>query len=181
MPVSPSFRTFILEQLGRTVPASVRGPCSAEWGSTAEILLRAYRNNTLYFKVDDSIGRISRPGEWARFNPTGKTVRQWNIIGCQRISSRTPKRLVNGLRSRSVWQGGPSRHSGRVVRQAEGAHPVGGVWLVAARRMISAIRAVAKRQMSAPATRACHSTPYTTSRNPSRISKKRTPNEPGPS
>jgi len=73
MSVSPSFRTFVLEQLGRT-GVSVR--CQSMFGGVGiyagELFFALLADDTLYFKVDDS----TRPDYEARglgaFRPYGE-------------------------------------------------------------------------------------------------------------
>lgn len=55
MPVSPTFRTFVLDQLGRVVP---RVRCRSMFGGvgiySGNLFFALIARDTLYFKVDDS-------------------------------------------------------------------------------------------------------------------------------
>ena len=73
MPVSPSFRTFILEQLGRTVRGiRARNMFGGVGIYGGEYFFALIDDDTLYFKVDDS----NRPDFEARgmgpFQPYGE-------------------------------------------------------------------------------------------------------------
>ena len=55
MSVSPSFRTFILDQLGRSVPrVRARGMFGGVGIYAGDLFFALIANDTLYFKVDDS-------------------------------------------------------------------------------------------------------------------------------
>ncbi len=73
MAVSASFRTFILEQLGRVVPkVRARGMFGGVGIYAGELFFALIDDDTLYFKVDDS----NRPDFTARgmepFRPFGE-------------------------------------------------------------------------------------------------------------
>ena len=72
MTVSPSFRTFIVDQLTRTVPGiRARGMFGGVGIYAGDLFFALIDDDTLYFKVDDS----NRPGFEARgmgpFRPYG--------------------------------------------------------------------------------------------------------------
>jgi DNA transformation protein and related proteins len=55
MSVSPSFRTFILDQLGRSVPrVRARGMFGGVGIYAGDLFFALIADDTLYFKVDDS-------------------------------------------------------------------------------------------------------------------------------
>jgi len=55
MPTSPSFRTFVMDQLSRIVPRVRARPMFGGVGIYAgELFFALIANDTLYFKVDDS-------------------------------------------------------------------------------------------------------------------------------
>ncbi len=108
MTVSPSFRTFILEQLGRTIPGiRARNMFGGVGIYGEELFFALIDDDTLYFKVDES----NRPDYQARgmgpFQPYGEDGETMGYyIGCRKICSRTPRCSVNGLRRRSMWHAG---------------------------------------------------------------------------
>ena len=103
MAVSPSFRTYILEQLGRSV-RDIRG--RSMFGGvgiySGGFFFALIDDDTLYFKVDESNRRDFEVRGMARSNRTAKTARRCNTIACRKICSRTPRCLVIGLRRRSL-------------------------------------------------------------------------------
>ena len=73
MSVSPSFRSFVLEQLGRVTPGiRARGMFGGVGIYAAELFFALLDDDTLYFKVDD----VTRPQFESRgmtpFRPYGE-------------------------------------------------------------------------------------------------------------
>ena len=73
MSVSPSFRSFVLDQLGRTTPGiRARSMFGGVGIYAAELFFALVADDTLYFKVDDA----TRPGfkerGMAPFRPYGE-------------------------------------------------------------------------------------------------------------
>jgi DNA transformation protein and related proteins len=72
MPVSPSFRTFVLEQLGRSV-GSIRG--RSMFGGVGiycgDLFFALIADDTLYFKVDDTNRADFESRDLEPFRPYG--------------------------------------------------------------------------------------------------------------
>ena len=71
MPVSPTYRTYVLEQLARARPGR-RGRCSAGSGSTTTgCFFGLVDDDTLYLKVDDGHPAApTRPPGMGPFRPS---------------------------------------------------------------------------------------------------------------
>ncbi len=73
MPISPSFRTFVLEQLGRVTPnVRARNMFGGVGIYGNDLFFALIADDTLYFKVDDTnrpdfeaLG-MGRPSAWVR-------------------------------------------------------------------------------------------------------------------
>jgi DNA transformation protein len=113
MPVSPSFRGFVLEQLKRTV-AGVRA--RSMFGGVgiyaSDVFFALIADDTVYFKVDDS----SRPDFEARgmepFRPYGdvrETMQYYQV----------PEELLEDPEALAPWV----EQAIGVARRAKGRHP----------------------------------------------------------
>jgi DNA transformation protein and related proteins len=97
MTVSPSFRTFVLEQLGRSVPG-IRG--KSMFGGVGiyarDVFFALIADDTLYFKVDES----NRPEFEARgmepFRPYGE---HGEVMGYYRV----PEDLLDDAELLGQW------------------------------------------------------------------------------
>jgi DNA transformation protein and related proteins len=83
MPVSPSFRTFVLEQLGRLV-TDIRG--RSMFGGvgiySGDLFFALIADDTLYFKVDDSTrGDFEAQGlaPFRPFGPGGEEMQYYSV------------------------------------------------------------------------------------------------------
>ena len=117
MPVSPSFRTFILEQLGRSVQGIRDRSMFGGVGIYArDVFFALIADDTLYFKVDDStrpefVARGSRP-----FRPYGEEGEEMQYY-------RVPDELLEDFESLGVW----AEQAIRVARSPRGRPGRGGV------------------------------------------------------
>jgi DNA transformation protein len=73
MSVSPSFRTFVLEQLGRTAPGiRARSMFGGVGIYAADLFFALLDDDTLYFKVDDTTRPQFENRGMAPFRPYGE-------------------------------------------------------------------------------------------------------------
>ena len=74
MSVTPSFRSFVLEQLGRTTPGiRARSMFGGVGIYAAELFFALLDDDTLYFKVDDATRPQFEARGMAPFRPFGET------------------------------------------------------------------------------------------------------------
>jgi DNA transformation protein and related proteins len=118
--VSPTFRTFVLEQLGRSVQG-VRG--RSMFGGVGiyagELFFALIAEDTLYFKVDDS----NRPDFEARgmgaFRPDGE---HGEVMGYY----QAPEDLLDDPDELAVWAGRAMEVARRSKRRIRRRGPEGG-------------------------------------------------------
>lgn len=99
MPVSPSYRTFVLEQLGRVAPAIRARSMFGGVGIYSDALFFALMDDdTLYFKVDDT----NRPdyvavgmGPFRPFGPDGEVMQYYQV----------PEELLEDVETLELWVG----------------------------------------------------------------------------
>jgi DNA transformation protein and related proteins len=113
VPVSPSFKTFILEQLGRTVrDIRARNMFGGVGIYGGELFFALIDNDTLYFKVDES----NRPDFEARgmgpFQPCGP---EGETMGYYRV----PEDLLEDPEVLGQW----AEKAINVARRAKGRSP----------------------------------------------------------
>ncbi len=76
MSVSPSFRTFALDQLGRCVPSvRARSMFGGVGIYAGELFFALIADDTVYFKVDDQTRRSSSAAAWGPSGPRASTAR----------------------------------------------------------------------------------------------------------
>ena len=113
MPVSPSFKTIILEQLGRTVrDIRARNMFGGVGIYGGELFFALIDNDTLYFKVDES----NRPdfeargmGPFQPYGPEGETMGYY----------RVPEDLLEDPEVLGQW----AEKAINVARRAKGRSP----------------------------------------------------------
>ena len=99
MPVSPSYRTFVLEQLGRVAPAIRARSMFGGVGIYSDALFFALMDDdTLFFKVDDT----NRPdyeaagmGPFRPFGPDGEVMQYYQV----------PEELLEDVETLELWVG----------------------------------------------------------------------------
>lgn len=99
MPVSPSYRTFVLEQLGRVAPGIRARSMFGGVGIYSDALFFALMDDdTLYFKVDDT----NRPdyvaagmGPFRPFGPDGEVMQYYQV----------PEELLEDVETLELWVG----------------------------------------------------------------------------
>lgn len=85
MPVSPSYRAFIVEQLGRVIPGiRARAMFGGVGIYAGDIFFALIDDDTLYFKVDDSnrgdfVGRGMGP--FRPYGPDGEEMGYYQVPG----------------------------------------------------------------------------------------------------
>lgn len=99
MPVSPSYRTFVLEQLGRVAPGIRARSMFGGVGIYSDALFFALMDDdTLFFKVDDT----NRPdfeaagmGPFRPFGPDGEVMQYYQV----------PEELLEDVETLELWVG----------------------------------------------------------------------------
>ncbi len=99
MPVSPSYRTFVLEQLGRVAPGIRARSMFGGVGIYSDALFFALiDDDTLFFKVDDT----NRPdyeaagmGPFRPFGPDGEVMQYYQV----------PEELLEDVETLELWVG----------------------------------------------------------------------------
>ena len=113
MSVSPSFRTFALEQLQRTVPGvRARSMFGGVGIYAGDVFFALIADDTLYFKVDDSTRRdftARRMGAFRPYGDTGEIMQYYQV----------PEDLLEDPEALRPWAEGAIA----VARRAKGRPP----------------------------------------------------------
>lgn len=99
MPVSPSYRTFVLEQLGRVAPGIRARSMFGGVGIYSDALFFALMDDdTLYFKVDDTNRadfEAAGMGPFRPFGPDGEVMQYYQV----------PEELLEDVETLELWVG----------------------------------------------------------------------------
>ena len=99
MPVSPSYRTFVLEQLGRVAPGIRARSMFGGVGIYSDALFFALMDDdTLYFKVDDTNRadfEAAGMGPFRPFGPEGEVMQYYQV----------PEGLLEDVETLELWVG----------------------------------------------------------------------------
>jgi len=99
MPVSSSFRTFVVDQLSRVVPhLRARAMFGGVGIYAGDLFFALIADDSLYFKVNDSNRPDFERLAMNRSSPTGRAGKSCNITRCLPISWRIRRRSSPGQR-----------------------------------------------------------------------------------